>query len=211
MIEAKQKIIRLYQANKSPIILSSDFMKSSGIFKDDEMDTFKKRSDELSTHEDFIEKTNFAMVERYDDFQITREPSEFLEAQIYNGGFYSSLDKERISSFKSCDNPEKKYAISKEFQDRRLREISYRVLFSESPDVFSDQELIDRKRFIADKVFCTEEKVKWCTLEKAKSELQSIKESDRHEDQHSYIQEIENYLISEEERYEAYLSGSDLA
>ena len=42
MIEAKQKIIRLYQANKSPIILSSDFMKSSGIFKDDEMDTFKK-------------------------------------------------------------------------------------------------------------------------------------------------------------------------
>jgi hypothetical protein len=210
MIEAKQKIIRLYQANKSPIILSSNFMKSSGIFKDDEMDTFKKRADELSTHEDFIEKINFAMVERYDDFQITREPSEFLEAQIYNGGFCSSSDKERISFFKSCDNPEKKYEISKEFQDRRLREISYRVLFSESPDVFSDQELIDRKRFIADKVFCTEEKVKWCTLEKAKGELQSIKESDKHEDQQSYIQEIENYLISEEERYGAYLSGSDL-
>ena len=105
----------------------------------------------------------------------------------------------------------KEFEISKEFQDRRLREISYRVLFSESPDVFSDQELIDRKRFIADKVFCTEEKVKWCTLEKAKSELQSIKESDRHEDQHSYIQEIENYLVSEEERYGTYLSGSDLA
>ena len=210
MIEAKQKIIRLYQANKSPIILSSSFMKSAGIFKDDEMDIFKKRSDELSKYEDFIEKINFAMVERYDDFQITREPSEFLEAQIYNGGFYSSSDKERISFFKSCDNPEKKYAISKEFQDRRLREISYRVLFSEYPDVFSDQELIDRRRFIADKVFCIEEKVKWCTLEKAKGELQSIKESDKHEDQQLYIQEIESYLMSEEERYRAYLLGSDL-
>ena len=56
-----------------------------------------------------------------------------------------------------------------------------------------------------------EEKVKWCTLEKAKSELLSIKESDKYEDQKSYIQEIESYLISEEKRYRAYLSGSDLA
>ena len=73
--------------------------------------------------------------------------------------------------------------------------------------MFSDEQLSERKRFIADKVFCTEEKVKWCTLEKAKGELQSIKESDKHEDQQSYIQEIENYLISEEERYQAYLLG----
>ena len=182
-------------------------MKSSGIFKDDEMDIFKKRADELSTHEDFIEKTNFAMVERYDDFQITREPSEFLEAQIYNGGFYSSLDKERIILFKDCDDPEEKYVISKGFQDRRLREISYRVLFSESPSVFSDQELTDRRRFIADKVFCTEEKVKWCTLERAKNEMQSIKEKDDGGDQSSYIKQIENYLQTEEERYQSYLSG----
>ena len=207
MIEAKQKVIRLYQANKSPIILSSDFINSSGIFKDDEINIFKNRVKDLSGHEDFIEKINFAMVERYDDFQITREPSEFLEAQIYNGGFYSSLDKERIILFKDCDDPEEKYVISKGFQDRRLREISYRVLFSESPSVFSDQELADRRRFIADKVFCTEEKVKWCTLERAKNEMQSIKEKDDGGDQSSYIKQIENYLQTEEERYQSYLSG----
>ncbi len=211
MIEAKQKIIRLYQANKSPIILSSNFiMNSSDIFKEEQISIFKKRANELSLHEDFIEKINFAMVERYDDFQITREPSEFLEAQIYNGGFYSSSDKEKINLFKNCNNPKEKYIISKDFQDRRLREISYRVLFSESPDVFSDQELIDRKRFIADKVFCTEEKVKWCTLERAKNEIQSIKEKDNHRDQLSYIEEIENYLQAEEEKYKSYLSGDVL-
>ena len=207
MIESRQKVIRLYQANKSPIILSSDFMSSSGIFKDDEIHKFKEKSEELSIYDDFIEKVNFALVERYDDFQITREPSEFLEGQIYNGGFYSSIDKEKINLFKNCDNPKEKYIISKEFQDRRLREISYRVLFSESPNVFSDQELLDRKRFIADKVFCTEEKVKWCTLERAKNEIQSIKEKDSNKDQVSYIKEIENYLQAEEKRYESYLSG----
>ena len=210
MVESKQKVIRLYQSNKAPIILSSDFMKSSEIFKDDEMEMFKQSSDEIKSRDDFIEKTNFALVERYDDFQITREPSEFLEAQIYNGGFYSSSDKEKIILFKNSDDAGNKYNISKQFQDRRLREISYRILFSESPHVFTDEQLLERKRFIADKVFCTEEKVKWCTLEKAKDELLSIKESDKHEDQQSYIQEIESYLISEEKRYEAYLSGSDL-
>jgi len=211
MVESKQKVIRLYQSNKAPIILSADFMKSSEIFKDDEMDIFKQRSDEIKSRDDFIEKTNFALVERYDDFQVTREPSEFLEAQIYNGGFYSSSDKEKIILFKKSDDAGNKYNISKQFQDRRLREISYRILFSESPHVFTDEELLERKRFIADKVFCTEEKVKWCTLEKAKGELLSIKESDKYEDQKLYIQEIESYLISEEKRYRAYLSGSDLA
>ena len=211
MIESKQKVIRLYQSNKAPIILSSDFINSSGVFSNDELDIFKQRADEIKSHDVFIDKTNFALVERYDDFQITREPSEFLEAQIYNGGFYSSSDKEKIILFKNSDNAENKYSMSKQFQDRRLREISYRILFSESPHIFTDEELLERKRFIADKVFCTEEKVKWCTLEKAKDELQSIKESEKYEDQHSYIQEIENYLISEEERYKAYLLGSNFS
>ena len=208
MIESKQKVIRLYQSNKAPIILSSEFIKSSGIYKNDELDAFKEKADEMKSHDAFIDKTNFALVERYDDFQITREPSEFLEAQIYNGGFYSSSDKEKITLFKNSDNPENKYSISKNFEDRRLREISYRILFSESPYIFTDEQLSERKRFIADKVFCTEEKVKWCTLEKAKGELESIKESHKYEDQKSYIQEIENYLISEEERYKSYLLGN---
>ena len=111
MIESKQKVIRLYQSNKAPIILSSDFIKSFGIFKSDESGIFKQRADEIKSHDVFIDKTNFALVERYDDFQITREPSEFLEAQIYNGGFYSSSDKEKITLFKNSDNPENKYSI----------------------------------------------------------------------------------------------------
>jgi hypothetical protein len=186
-------------------------MKYFKIFKNEEMDIFKQRSDEIKSRDDFIEKTNFALVERYDDFQITREPSEFLEAQIYNGGFYSSSDKEKIILFKDSDNAEKKYSMSKQFQDRRLREISYRILFSESPHIFTDEELLERKKFIADKVFCIEEKVKWCTLDKAKDKLQSIKESDKHDDQQLYIQEIESYLVSEEERYKAYLLGNNFS
>ena len=37
--------------------------------------------------------------------------------------------------------------------------------------------------------------------------MQSIKEKDDGGDQSSYIKQIENYLQTEEERYQSYLSG----
>ena len=90
--------------------------------------------------------------------------SDFLEEQIYNGEFYSTEDKQKINFFKSCTSSKEKYSISKEFKDRRLREICYRILFAESPDVFPENDLEARKNFIADKVFCEEDKVKWLSL-----------------------------------------------
>ena len=209
LIESKQKIIRLYQSNKSPIILSSSFLKSKKILEDKEFSIFKERSEQIKNNESFINKLNHALVERYEDFQVTRSPSEFLEEQIYNGEFYSSEDKQKITKFKNSHNPKEKYNISQEFKDRRLREICYRILFAESPDIFSKRDLEARKNFIADKVFCEEDKVKWCTSEKAKEELQKIKDNGRYDDQKTYIQEIENFLNIEEKRYREYLPNSN--
>ena len=209
LIESKQKIIRLYQSNKSPIILSSKFIESKKIFDDKDYSIFKDRSEKVKNTEIFINKLNHALVERYEDFQVTRSPSDFLEEQIYNGEFYSDDDKQKIAYFKSCDDPKEKYNISKKFKDRRLREICYRILFAESPDVFPKKDLEARKGFIADKVFCEEDKVKWCTLEKAKEELQKIKDNGKHEDQASYIVEIENFLNTEEERYKEYRTNQN--
>ena len=205
LVESKQKIVRLYQSNKSPIILSASFLKSKKILKDEEYSIFKERSILIKSNESFINKLNHALVERYEDFQITRSPSEFLEEQIYNGEFYSSEDKQKIVHFKNSDNPKEKYNIIHEFKDKRLREICYRILFAESPNIFPEQDLEARKNFIADKVFCEEEKVRWCTLERAKQELQKIKDNGKHSDQSTYIEEIEDFLDTEEKRYREYL------
>ena len=208
LIESKQKIIRLYQSNKSPIILSADFLKSKNIFSESEHSILKEKSEKIKANEGFINKLNHALVERYEDFQITRLPSDFLEEQIYNGEFYSTEDKEKINYFKNCTTPEEKYNISKSFKDRRLREICYRILFAEYPSVFSKNDLETRKSFIADKVFCEEDKVKWCTLVRAKEELKKIKSNDKYNNESNYINEIEDFLKSEEERYKSYISNS---
>ena len=208
MIESKQKIIRLYQSNKSPIILSASFLKSRNIYNESEHEIFKEKSEMIKTNEAFINKINHALVERYEDFQVTRLPSDFLEEQIYNGEFYSTEDKQKINFFKSCTSSKEKYSISKEFKDRRLREICYRILFAESPDVFSKNDLEARKNFIADKVFCEEDKVRWCTLNKAKEELEKIRSSEKYNNESQYINDIEDFLKSEEERYRSYISNS---
>ena len=49
--------------------------------------------------------------------------------------------------------------------------------------------------------------MKWCTLEKANIELQAIKDDDKYIDQKDYIQEIDKYIKSEEEKYTSYLLG----
>ncbi|MEC7864568.1 MAG: exonuclease domain-containing protein [Pseudomonadota bacterium] len=208
LIESKQKIVRLYQSNKSPIIISASFLRSKNLLSDKEDNIFKERSELIKNNDSFINKLNHALVERYEDFQITRSPSDFLEEQIYNGEFYSSEDKQRISRFKQCNDPEEKFSISKDFKDRRLREICYRILFAETPSVFPENDLKARMNFIADKVFCEEEKVPWCTLEKAKEELEKIKNNDKFKDDSAYICEIEDFLSLEEERYKKYIFSS---
>ena len=78
MIDSKQKIIRLYQSNKSPIILRSEFLRSRNILDDKNYKDYKDRSDLIKNNDSFINKLNHALVDRYEDFQITRSPSEFL-------------------------------------------------------------------------------------------------------------------------------------
>ena len=81
--------------------MSSKFIESKKIFDDKDYSIFKDRSEHVKNTESFINKLNHALVERYEDFQITRSPSDFLEEQIYNGEFYSDDDKQKIAYFLS--------------------------------------------------------------------------------------------------------------
>ena len=205
MIESKQKIIRLLKSNKSPIILSSEYIKSKKLYKEEEFMIFDKRASNLKKQESFINNLNQALVDRLDDYQINQAIPEFLENQLYSGEFFTDSDREKMKIFKNTNDPQKQYKISREFKDSRLREICYRMLFSSSPSVLPNDKLLERKRFIADKVFCKEDKVKWCTLDKAKTELQTIKDDERYINEKEYIQEIDRYIQLEEEKYRAFL------
>ena len=207
MIGGKNKPIKIVKTNKSSIILSADFIKSKGIYNEADTMMYDERTNELSQCDRFINNINQALVDRLTDYQIDNQSHE-LEKQLYGGGFYSDSDKNKIKSFKKTSNPVEKYNISKQYDDKRLREISYRFLFTKYPEVFTPDELNQRKDFIAAKVFSNNGNEKWCTLDKAKNEIEAIKNESSNQNLKGYINEIEKYIKSEEEKYKSYLVNS---
>ena len=96
--------------------------------------------------------------------------------------------------------------MSKNFSDPRLREIGYRIIYSENPDIFPKEKLRERKQFLAQKVLSTDDNVKWCTIDKAKKGLEEIKSKDKFPEETDFIKEIEEFILKEEIRYRAYLT-----
>ena len=129
---------------------------------------------------------------------------DFLETQIY-AGFSGPADKEKMKDFRDTPDYEKKYTISKDFEDARYREIAYRILFNECPAVFSEGKLNERRQFFAQRALDSNSDVKWCTIDKARKAIESLLDDDAYKSDASSIKEIELFINEEEEKYRNYL------
>ena len=154
----------------------------------------------------FIDRLKQALVDRLQDREVNYPMPEFLETQIY-AGFSNPNDRENMKIFKSTIDSEKKYMISMNFEDVRYREIAYRILFNESPDVFSDDKLKERKQFFAQRALGTDDAVKWCTIDKAKKAIENIKDNKDFSSQLEFLNEIKLFIDEEENKYRQYLSN----
>ena len=205
LLQGKNKILRTLEINKSPIILNSDFLDTCETFNKDEISIFKDHHNNLCNQEQFINRLNHALVDIQEDREINHPMPDFLETQIY-AAFVSPHDAKMMTEFRDCEVYDLKYDMSKNFSDPRLREIGYRIIYSENPDIFPKEKLKERKQFLAQKVLSTDNSVKWCTIAKAKKDLEEIKTKDKFPEETSFINEIEEFILREEVRYKAYLA-----
>jgi exodeoxyribonuclease I len=202
-ISGKEKIIKIHKANKCPIILSSSFMKT--IDKNTDFEELQTKSEKIKSSDNFIENVKQALVDRSEEYMINQSVPEHIEDQMYSG-FAPREDQNMMDTFNNGATSDEKYKISSQFSDTRLKEISQRIIYSEYPDKLSDNDKKRRKRLIAEKVFSQEDKVSWCTIKKAKDEINSIKEDANYINDKEYILEIENFIKSEEMKYKSYSS-----
>jgi len=205
LLQGKNKIMKTLEINKSPIILNSDFLDSSKVFDNKEISIFRDHQKQLNNQEQFINRLNHALVEIQEDREINYPMPDFLETQIY-ASFVSADDTKMMEQFKDCKADDLRYNMSKNFSDPRLREIGYRIIYSENPDILPKEKLKERKQFLAQKVLSTDDGVKWCTIEKAKKDLEEIKTKDKFPEEKGFIKEIEEFILKEEVRYKAYLT-----
>ena len=202
-ISGKEKIIKVHKANKCPIILSASFMKT--IDKDQKFEELQIKSEKIKSSANFIENVKQALVDRSEEYMINQSIPEHVEDQMYLG-FATRQDQNMMDAFNNGATGDEKYKISSQFSDTRLKEISQRIIYSEYPNKLSDSDKEERKRLIAEKVFSQEDKVSWCTIEKAKDEIESIKNDTNYINDKEYILEIEKFIESEEIKYKSYSS-----
>ncbi len=144
-------------------------------------------------------------MDRSQDKAVNYPMPDFLETQIYSG-FSGPSDKEKMDDFRNTADFEKKYMISKDFEDARYREIAYRILFNECPTVFTEDKLNERKQFFAQRALDSNSDVKWCTIDKARKAIENLQDSDVYKTDASSIKEIESFINEEEEKYKKYLA-----
>ncbi len=204
LIESKEKIIKILEINKAPIILGEDFIKNSDVLSKKIESNYYDKVKIIKSNQTFIEKLEQALVDRSQDKAVNYPMPDFLETQIYSG-FSGQADKEKMNDFRKTADFKKKYSISKDFEDPRYREIAYRILFNECPEVFTEDKLNERKQFFAQRALDSNNDVKWCTIDKAKRAIESLQDDDTYKDDASSIREIESFINEEEEKYKEYL------
>ena len=161
-------------------------MKTIDKYKDEYFEELQIKYEKIKSSDNFIENVKQALGDRSEEYMINQSVPEHVEDQMYLG-FATRENQNMMDMFNNGATGDEKYKISSQFSDTRLKEISQRIIYSEYPDKLPDSDKKERKRLIAEKVFSQEDKVSWCTIEKAKDEIDSIKADPNYINDKEYI------------------------
>jgi exodeoxyribonuclease-1 len=95
--------------------------------------------DELRRRAAFLEgdaALRARLIAAYEANRETREPSPHVEEQIYDG-FFTDADHRLMSMFHDAPWPDR-LLIIRQFDDARLRELGYRLVHDERPDLLDE-------------------------------------------------------------------------
>ncbi len=114
--------------NKSIPSISADTLIQDNISIDN-IDTYKERAKQIKTDDDFVLKVNTI----FNDLERPIYPMDYIEQQLYSGGFPHQIDKDRMKNFHSAGTLNEKLAIARTFQDERFKDFAIRICAQEFP------------------------------------------------------------------------------
>ena len=154
----------------------------------------------VRSNKNFIEKFQNLLIDMQEDKVLSQDQGEkFIEKQIYDG-FPSSKDNYLMSDFHAAE-AEKKFEIANKITDIRCKEFALRVMYNEYPEFLPKKEIQKRDTIVAKNHLTLEEKP-WCTIPKAMSAIDDLRENDdeisldRLEEKDNYVQELSRVFES---------------
>ena len=131
-----------------------------------------------------------------------RVPSRFIEERIYDDGFPGPQDEGRMAAFHEADWANR-IQIVQSFEDARLREFGFRLLYFEARSTLPDTIKIDIERRLVSRLL--DQESGGLSLSEALSELENLLSIARREDDLPHmLDSFRTYLADRKSRAEHY-------
>ena len=193
------KVIRTIKQKKHPIIMNSSYGQSFEKYKELGLATLKERAKLIRENENFADKVktlvNEETVERKD---FESQEDIYAEESIYTK-FTTKEDNAIMPSFHKAAWKEK-FLVLQKFKDERLRYFGKKILYEESPESLPKDEYDSMHKEVAARVLSTN-KEKWNTIPRTYSEIDTLRNKFKGDNEklkilneiNSYIEEMEKF------------------
>lgn len=168
-IATKPRPVSSLKLNASPLFLPIETVGEKAPGYDLGLDEIARRAELVRSEEGLRQRLISAVLQARSPFP----QSPHLEEQIY-GSFYSRSDQSLVDEFREVGWP-RRLELSGQFEDRRLRGLSRRLIYFDAPHVMPANMRADYARAIAARIHSrTETTGRWTTLEEAIADAQEM-------------------------------------
>ena len=167
-LAATPRPLRLIKTNAAPILMA--FPDAHGLTSAAKIAPFELAARATRLAKDAPLRRR--LIEAHEALFVPREPSAFVEEQIYDG-FTSNRDQKLLDEFHQSPWQGRGELLER-LSDARLRQLGTRLLFIERPELFDDKARVLQKRKLAERLLPKDESVPWLTLRRALEEVDGL-------------------------------------
>ena len=189
-LDASPKVLRTVKANKSPVLLKSDYALNTGSYSKIEKTEINRRVKILDDNPKFIELISSILSDKAKE-KMSMDQSELLfEETIYAGGWANEKDKTLMKKFHEVGWKEKVNLIEK-FSEERFQYFAECLIYEESPESLPKDVYNKIHRSFAQRLLSTN-KEKWETTSSFFSEVDTLRET-KYKNNPEMLETIEAY------------------
>jgi exodeoxyribonuclease-1 len=168
VMNSSKKAIRSLKANNQPILLPFELAPEGLHNLDLEEVDIERRVRLIGENQEFQARVGEALAGRF----APREPSPYVEAQIYDG-FLRWQDNRLLEQFHNA-RPEARSQFLDQLEDERPRDLGYRLIYAERPEILPSEIRVKLDAWRAERLFMEDAGVPWRTIPQALAEVDDL-------------------------------------
>ncbi len=164
-LNASPKPIRRLRCNASPMLMPAEDAPAIATAKTLGMEELERRAGVLEENQELRDR----LISVFESEKKEDSVSPHVEQQLYSG-FFTESDQQLLAEFHLVDWA-KRVSIVDRLEDPRLKQLGFRLIYAERPDVLDKEHRRELEGFHVQRLLSKSDDVPWLSLPKAQQEL----------------------------------------